>query len=112
MRFVLRLYLGIQLACSCQAQMGGQPDRSLADWERELNLLHRLNNDADRRVAEQQAARTQELLFLLRASQFVRSWSKLVEEFNRKGTLNSKSAKEASRAFHRLEKTQGWPGGY
>ena len=47
--------------------------------------------------------------FWLKTKAFVDLWSQLAREYNEKGTFNMKVAKEASKAFHALEKSEGWP---
>lgn len=53
--------------------------------------------------------RQKERLFLSKIEKFIASWSALAHEYNEKGTFNVKKAKEVSKAFHDLEKTEGWP---
>jgi len=54
-------------------------------------------------------AQRKEREFLLRAGKFIQAWSVLVHEYNQKGGFNLKKAKQVSKAFHDLEKSEGWP---
>ncbi len=47
--------------------------------------------------------------FWLKTEKFIEAWTALTTEYNEKGTFNVKKAKQASKAFHNLEKTEGWP---
>jgi hypothetical protein len=86
-------------------------------------------NDADRRLAQQtfeqwaskpeserQAAarrETQEKLreFYEKAQNFVTLWRKFTLEMEGQKTFNVKLAKQVSKAFHDMEKSDGWPAG-
>ena len=86
-------------------------------------------NDADRRLAEQsfeqwatqpeaarQAAARRETEFKFRefcdkAQRFVTLWKKLTEDMEHQNTFNVKLAKQVSKAFHDMEKSDGWPAG-
>jgi hypothetical protein len=45
----------------------------------------------------------------LKERRLVEAWSALAREYKDKGTFNLKKAKQVSKAFHDLEKTEGWP---
>ena len=45
----------------------------------------------------------------MKTEKFIASWSGLAREYNEKGTFNVKKAKQVSKAFHDLEKSEGWP---
>lgn len=47
--------------------------------------------------------------FWLQTEKFVNLWTSLAREYNENGTFNIKTAKQISKAFHDLEKTEGWP---
>jgi hypothetical protein len=80
---------------------------------REL-LLRQLENDrSDVRRAqesERRTARDRELRFINKANNFVSLWESFVHEYNRQGAFNVKAAKAASKAFHELERSEGWIG--
>ena len=46
---------------------------------------------------------------MLKADKFVQAWSVLTREYKERGSFNVKKAKEVSKAFHDLEKSEGWP---
>ncbi len=88
-----------------------------------------LNEEAQRRIeqaafeewatqpeARQQAAarrQTEEKLreFYAKAQRFVSLWKKLTDSMNDEKTFNVKLARDVSKAFHDLEKSDGWPAG-
>ncbi len=78
---------------------------------RELLLSSSPQSAAEARIqiAKRREAQYKERQFLLKAERLVESWSALVREYNKKGTFNVKTAREVSKAFHDLEKAEGWP---
>jgi len=69
--------------------------------------------DPDGKQKKAQAARESEaaMEFYSKARQFVELWQTFASELNDKKTFNAKLAKEVSKAFHELEKSDGWPVG-
>jgi hypothetical protein len=65
--------------------------------------------EAQIQIAKRREAEYKEQQFLLKAKKLVQSWSTFVSEYNEKGTFNLKTAREVSKAFHDLEKDEGWP---
>jgi hypothetical protein len=49
--------------------------------------------------------------FYSKARHFVDLWQAFAEELNDKKTFNAKLAKQVSKAFHEMEKSDGWPVG-
>jgi hypothetical protein len=49
--------------------------------------------------------------FYIKAKQFVDLWTAFAAELNDKKTFNAKLAKKVAKAFHDLEKSDGWPVG-
>lgn len=47
--------------------------------------------------------------FYSKATQFVELWKKFAEQLNGQQTFDAKLAKKLSKAFHDLEKSEGWP---
>jgi hypothetical protein len=64
--------------------------------------------EAERQFAEHKAAQQKEQQFWMKTEKFIDSWTALAREYNDKGTFNVKRAKEVSKAFHDLEKSEGW----
>jgi hypothetical protein len=64
---------------------------------------------AEQQLAEHKAAQQKEQQFWMKTEKFISSWTALAREYNDKGTFNVKRAKEVSKAFHDLEKSEGWP---
>ena len=60
-------------------------------------------------MAKRMEARGKEREFLLMADKFIQAWRVLVHEYNQKGGFNVKKAKQVSKAFHDLERSEGWP---
>jgi hypothetical protein len=65
--------------------------------------------EAQIQIAKRREAEYKEQQFLLKAKKLVQSWSTFAREYNEKGTFNLKTAKDVSKAFHDLEKDEGWP---
>ena len=70
-----------------------------------------VNGDADKRKAETAQQAMANLEFYAKAKQFVDLWETFAAELNSKKTFNAKLAKQISKAFHDLEKSDGWPVG-
>ena len=68
-----------------------------------------VQTEAQIQIARRREAEYKERQFLLKAKKIVQSWSTFAREYNEKGTFNLKTAKEVSKAFHDLEKDEGWP---
>jgi hypothetical protein len=64
--------------------------------------------EVERQLAEHKAAQQKEQQFWMKTEKFITSWTALAREYNDKGTFNVKRAKEVSKAFHDLEKSEGW----
>lgn len=64
---------------------------------------------AEQQLAQHKAAQRKEHQFWMKTEKFIDSWTALAREYNDKGTFNVKRAKEVSKAFHDLEKSEGWP---
>jgi hypothetical protein len=45
----------------------------------------------------------------MKTEKFIDSWTALAHEYNEKRTFNVKKAKQVSKAFYDLEKSEGWP---
>ncbi len=63
-------------------------------------------------LAEQREAKRQEIIFVRQANRFAELWTKFTQEFNERGTVNIKAARQAVKAFHRLEKNEAWLGSH
>jgi hypothetical protein len=64
-------------------------------------------NGPKRATASRERAAAKE--FYSKAKHFVDLWEALAAELNGKKTFNAKLAKQVSKAFHDLEKSDGWP---
>jgi hypothetical protein len=60
-------------------------------------------------IAKRREAQHKEQQFLLKAEKVIESWRALAREYREKGAFNIKTAKQVSKAFHDLEKSEGWP---
>ena len=65
--------------------------------------------DAEQQLAQHREAQQKERQFWMKTEKFIDSWTAMAREYNDKGTFNVKQAKEVSKAFHDLEKCEGWP---
>ena len=65
--------------------------------------------EAQIQIAKRKEAEYKQKQFLLKAKKLVQSWSTFAHEYNEKGTFNLKTARDVSKAFHDLEKDEGWP---
>lgn len=66
-------------------------------------------NKKQKAETAKQAAAAQE--FYEKARQFVDLWQAFALELNDKKTFNAKLAKQVAKAFHEMEKSEGWPVG-
>ena len=77
-------------------------------WEALSNAAWRNQAVTQTEMARRMDAQGKEREFLLKADKFIQAWMALAHEYNQKGGFNVKKAKEASKAFHDLEKSEGW----
>ena len=71
--------------------------------------MMRVETPEEKQIAARRESERKELQLLLKVERFMKSWSALAREYNGRGTFNVKRAREVSKAFHDLEKTEGWP---
>jgi hypothetical protein len=67
------------------------------------------NDEAVRRAAAARQEQVARLQFMAKANRFVKLWGDFVNRLNDKQTFDAKLAKKVSKAFHELEKSDGWP---
>ena len=60
-------------------------------------------------ILPREKAEPKEKQFRSKTQAFVDLWTAFAREYSEKGTFNVKLARELSKAFHALEKTEGWP---
>ena len=77
-------------------------------WESLSNGALRNQALAQTEMSTRMEAQRKEREFLLKAEKFVQAWRVLTRECNQKGGFNMKEAKKVSKAFHDLEKSEGW----
>jgi hypothetical protein len=65
--------------------------------------------EPEQQLAQRRTAHQREQQFWIKTEKFIASWAALVREYNENGTFNMKKAKQVSKAFHDLEKSEGWP---
>jgi hypothetical protein len=65
--------------------------------------------EAEIQIAKRREAEYKEQQFLLKAKKLIQSWSTFAREYNEKGTFDLRTAREVSKAFHDLERDEGWP---
>jgi hypothetical protein len=94
--------------------LSSSPIATDTEWERRAQQASfqswATDTSAPKRAASaKQAAEIEE--FYSKARHFVELWRALAVELNDKKTFNAKLAKQVSKAFHDLEKSNGWPVG-
>ena len=67
--------------------------------------------NVDKQILARKQAEAQIREFYTKAHRFVELWRSFAEDLNSQKTFNAKLAKEVSKAFHDLEKSDGWPVG-
>jgi hypothetical protein len=114
--FLLSFTLGIAAVPGASAQTFGSapyPDGRARAEEIYSELLWsgavQSQTATQTQIAKRTDAQYREQQLLLRAERLVQLWSALAREYNEKGGFNVKTAREVSKAFHDLEKTEGWP---
>jgi len=83
-------------------------ERSLEERERRLMAQGDDSPQATREAAARREADYQQRVFYTKAKKFVDLWRHFTMEMNDRQTFNVKLAKEVSKAFHDLEKSDGW----
>jgi hypothetical protein len=98
------------VACNAMAQSHG-PDQYRNLEPPFQRLMFKADNSTELEQESVQASTPQEKQhqFWVKTEKFIASWTAFACEFNKKGTFNVKKAKQASKAFHDLENTEGWP---
>lgn len=88
---------------------GTTSQAALAQHLQELALrdLENQNPVVDRQQAERRRARERDQEFSWRANQVVALWSEVIADHNAR-QVNLKKIRKLSKAFHELEKSQGW----
>jgi hypothetical protein len=74
-----------------------------------LLLKGEIATEAEQRSEQRRTTWQKEHEFLAKTDKFVELWTALAHEYQEKGTFNVKKAKQVSKAFHDLEKSEGWP---
>ena len=113
MRRISQFIIAISVLAGSAVAQTAQSNQSSRreDLYRQLwysGLTH-VETQEENEIAERSDARRREYEFIRKIAGFTKSWSALAREYNHKGTFNVKTAKEVSKAFHDLEKTEGWP---
>jgi hypothetical protein len=114
MRPIRSFPLLFSLLCGTVPAQGPYPNRCHRQDAIERLYQESLSNAAvwsqeTTEMVKQMEARHKEMQFWLKANRFVQTWTLLAREYNDRGAFNVKQARAASKAFHDLEKTEGWP---
>jgi hypothetical protein len=101
------LLIGICLSSLSSAQ---NPDRAAELVQREF-VLRQLEGgrQAGQTAEERQRAQALETQLRERMNHIATLWKDLVEEFTNKNAFNVHTARELSKAFRELERTECWP---
>jgi hypothetical protein len=111
-KIVLFVLLSGTPLCS-QGNPFGQSEMERRQWL-DHYLLQRWEDrqDAQTRVEEQAAQRREAWLrqwqFTNLMQRFLARWNDLAREYNSRGAVDPKKFKATSKAFHELEKSEGW----
>ncbi len=103
--------VGFFLSGLLSAQNPGRDRDTFIDLFRRELVFRELENsraEIDRELALRRQASSLERQFISRMNRFVALWSALVSEYNEKQAFNIKLAGEVAKAFHELEKSEGW----
>ncbi len=110
-RLLQVITVGFFLSGLLSAQNPRRDRDTFVDLLRRELALRELENsraDIDRELALRRQASSLERQFISRMNRFVALWSALVSEYNEKQAFNIKLAGEVAKAFHELEKSEGW----
>ena len=108
---VITLFLLVFIAASRATAQSPNPNQcpKMEPAYQLLLLKAEIPTAAERRLEQRVAAQQMEQQFLMNTEKFIASWAALAREYNEKGTFNMKRAKQVSKAFHDMEKSEGWP---
>ena len=108
---IITLFLLVFIAASGATAQSPKPNQCPQAGRAYQRLLLRADipTEAESQLAQHKAARQKEQQFWMKTERFIDSWTALAREYNDKGTFNVKKAKQVSKAFHDLEKSEGWP---
>jgi hypothetical protein len=102
-------FLDAQSSRSTPAVTPGDPE-SIMNLQMELFRQSVRDNDPNfRRAAATRREQVARLQFMQKANHFVELWGKFVNRLNDQQTFDGKLAKKVSKAFHDLERSDGWP---
>jgi hypothetical protein len=110
--FVISVLFSLQIVW---AQQSSERGRTVSDTQLQRQVgqeaFERWALDPDGPKKKAQARRQAEAMdeFNSRATHFVELWRAFASELKYKKTFNAKLAKQISKAFHDLEKSDGWP---
>jgi len=117
----MRKVLAVTLILSSQilwAQVRGVPNESNYEFNDAQRRLQQeafeewaTQTDDARQTAARREADAKSREFYSKAQRFVSLWKELSADMNRQKTFNVKLAKQVSKAFHDLEKSDGWLAG-
>jgi|SRR5258708_880964 len=110
-RLLQVITVGFFLSGLLSAQNPGRDRDTFIDLFRRELVFRELENsraEIDRELALRRQASSLERQFISRMNRFVALWSALVSEYNEKQAFNIKLAGEVAKAFHELEKSEGW----
>ena len=102
------------LALVCMAQFRAEAQSAAYehytnDVDRRASGSRAVEDQFDPPIDKRKEAKYKENEFRSKTQAFVDRWTALAREYSEKGTFNVKIAKEVSKAFHALEKCEGWP---
>jgi hypothetical protein len=106
----LALTIGLNAPARSQNSRGERLWTPSVDNAMREFLLQSFDEPAEAgQAAQRRDAKFREHQFLEKIHQFITRWDRFAKEYNSEGVFNIKSAREMSRAFHELERSEGWP---
>ena len=105
---MLSLFVLVCMAPFPAAAQSPAHEHYLRDVDRGSPGSRAIEDQFDPPIIKPEDAQSKEKQFRSKTQAFVDLWTAFAREYNEKGTFNVKMAKEVSKAFHALEKSEGW----
>lgn len=113
--FAVFFLLSLRLLWAQSPHLSGEPGvgNSQLDSRLQETIMEHwaLNPGGERQSTARKEADARLREFYTKAEHFVALWGSLAHELNDRKTFDAKLAKQVSKAFHDLEKSDGWPAG-
>jgi DNA phosphorothioation-dependent restriction protein DptG len=108
---LLALFIGLPL-CAQVNRPTQQETEQQQLWDRllrrRLEEMHNGHDKLEEELAQRREAQIREWQFWSLLQRFVNCWKEMAEEYSTHGSVNPKKFKAVSKAFHDLERSDGW----